>query len=552
MSQSWRRVLWLLSGLPFLLCGLAFIYMLLMDGLEQEPRTFVASLLWAAETITSVGYGGDSHWDHPVVAVFVVSTQFLGQCLVFVVFPMVLLPFLEERFETRLPGELPRRRDFVLVYRHGFAVEAILDDLRQQEVAVVVLESDERVARRLHERGVDVVFASFEDHDIDLSQVQAARAVILNGSDEDNAALAMQVRQQGYTGPMYAFVDEASHGRPMLLAGATATFTPKHVLAAGLAAKASDAIAPRVSGLRPLGERLEVEEFRVHRDSSLAGRTLGQADVRSVTGATVIGVWQRGGFSRLPSADTRLETGSILLAVGDSDALARLQKLARVLPRRGKIVVIGNGRVGERVVVMLRDAGEETVVIDHQSRAGVDVVGDALSPELLVGAGVRAAKAIVLAIDSGSPTLLATALLRDLAPDVPIVARVDRTRDITRVHQAGADFAISVGQVASQLLTGQLSGESTMVLEAHLRFVAARPGGIAGLGLAQTRIRERTGAAVVAVGRGDQILVQLSGSFVFDADDVLYVCGAEDAIAKFREAFPDVASSREETSAGAS
>lgn len=539
MSKSWRRVLWLFCALPFLLFALASIYMVLMTDLEQQPRTFVASVLWAAETVTSVGYGGDTHWEHPVVAAFVVSVQFLGQCLVFLVFPMVLLPFLEERFETKLPTELPDRSDLVLIYRAGSAVEAIIDALRRHEVGVVVIESDERDARRLHESGVDVVYDAFEAHELDLGRLGAVRAIILNGSDEDNAVLAMRARQAGFGGPMFAFVDAASHRRPMVLAGATAAFTPKHVLAAGLAAKASDQIAPRVSGLRPLGERLGVEEFRVHKDSVLAGRTLAEADVRRATGATVIGVWHGGGFQPLPEPDTRLEVGSILLAVGASDALARLQDQARVLPRQGKIVVIGHGIVGERVVMMLRDAGEHVSVVDRRPGDGVDVVGDALDPEVLVEAGVCGAKAVVLAIDSGSPTLLATTLLRDIAPDVPIIARVERTRDITRVHQAGADFALSVGQVASQLLTGQLLGESTMILEAHVRFIAARPSGLANKTVRATRIGERTGAAVVAVARGEDILVQLGGDFRFADGDTLYVCGSEDAIVKFRDCFPD-------------
>ena len=540
MSRSWRRVVLLLCALPFVLVAVASIYMLLMTDFEQRPRTFVASLLWAAETLTSVGYGGDDHWDHPLVAMYVVSVQFFGQCLVFLVFPTILLPFLEERFETRLPRALPVRSDFVLIYRHGSAVESIIIDLIEHDVGVVVLEEDERVARQLHERGIDVVFGDFDEHEPDLSQLVGARALILNASDEDNAVLSLRARQLGYGGPIYAFVDAESHRRPMVLAGATAAFTPKHVLAAGLAAKASESIAPRVSGLRPLGGKLDVEEFRVHENSVLAGRTLSESDVRRQTGATIIGLWNNGGFTYLPPPQTRLEVGNIVLAVGASNALERLRKMAHVLPRHGPIVVVGHGLVGERIVTMLREAGETVVVVDLREQDGVDVVGDALEPNVLEAGSVREAKAVILAIDSGSPTLLATALVRDIAPDVPIIARVDRTRNITRVHQAGADFALSVGQVASQLLTRELLGESTMVLEAHVRFIVARPRGIAGLGVKQTRMRERTGCAVVAVGRQDEILVQLGGGFTFRDGDSLYVCGPDDAIVKFRNVFPDV------------
>ena len=38
------------------------------------------------------------------------------------------------------------------------------------------------------------------------------------------------------------------------------------------------------------------------------------------------------------------------------------------------------------------------------------------------------------------------------APQVPRIVRVQRTRNTARIYRSGADFAISVGQVAGQIL----------------------------------------------------------------------------------------------------
>ena len=53
------------------------------------------------------GYGADSRWNHPGMAMFVILGQFFGQFLVFLLFPLVVLPYFEEQFEVRLQHVLP-------------------------------------------------------------------------------------------------------------------------------------------------------------------------------------------------------------------------------------------------------------------------------------------------------------------------------------------------------------------------------------------------------------------------------------------------------------
>lgn len=68
----------LLAFLPLAVLTLGTLYMLGMTYLEGQPRTFLEGLQWASETITNTGYGHDNHWDHPVMALFVIVTPFIG------------------------------------------------------------------------------------------------------------------------------------------------------------------------------------------------------------------------------------------------------------------------------------------------------------------------------------------------------------------------------------------------------------------------------------------------------------------------------------------
>ena len=125
-NRTSRGLFALLAVLPLVVLVLGTLYMLGMNHLEGSPRTFLQGLQWASETMTNTGYGADNHWSHPVMALFVIVTPFIGQLLVFLIFPVLVLPYFEEKFEVRLPQVLPPMDGKVLFYRFGPAIESLL------------------------------------------------------------------------------------------------------------------------------------------------------------------------------------------------------------------------------------------------------------------------------------------------------------------------------------------------------------------------------------------------------------------------------------------
>ena len=95
-KRSTKRLFILLTLLPTALLILGTLYMLGMTHLEGTPRTFLQGLQWASETMTTTGYGGDNHWDHPALAMFVIIVPFFGQFLAFLIFPLFVLPYFEQ------------------------------------------------------------------------------------------------------------------------------------------------------------------------------------------------------------------------------------------------------------------------------------------------------------------------------------------------------------------------------------------------------------------------------------------------------------------------
>ncbi len=538
MVKSQQRLLILIVAVPVLIVLVAALYMLGMQYLEGTPRGFWRSLGWAAETLSTTGYGADSTWTHPAMAIFVILWQFAGVCIIFLIFPIYLIPFLEERFESKVPTEARPMRDHLVIYRSGPAVATLLGEIERAGIESLVIEPDEGLARSLLKAGRRVISGRLEDGVLERASIQEARTLIANGQDHENAAVILSARQLACRGEVIALVEEPVHRQPMMLAGATAAYSPRHVLGAALAAQARRRLGAVVSGTQQLGRHLHIREVRVGPASLLAGMTPKSADIGRRTGVTVLGQWIGGRLAPTTSGDATIEPNGILVLAGEAANLDAFVSECSGGEREAAtpVVVAGHGEVGRKVSQLLRDAGEPVRIVD-KSAPDADVVGDVLDPSVLERAEVRTAQAVVLALDSDPATLFATVIVRHLAPRVPIIARVNSPKNVERIHAAGADFALSISQVAGQLLARRLLGEEAIALDEELRVLKVFPGRLVGHHPADLGIRAKTGSSVVAVERGDEILVEFGPDFRFAQADSVFIAGGEAATAAFVERF---------------
>ncbi len=537
ISRSTWRLMALFVSMPTAVLIFGVIYMFASTYLEGKPVNLWSSLEWASETLTTTGYGAYAPWHHPVMILLVILTQFVGMFFLVLVFPIYVLPYIEERFEMRLPHILPPMAGRVLFYGYGPAIDSLLEEFQQASSAFVIFEEDATLARNLRDRGYQVVFGKLDEDPDVLAGVKQARAVVTNADDHANAICILIAREQGFEGPIYALANDPLYRAPMLQVGASAVYTPTHVLGAALAARASTRISPPAEGLHLLSAQVGLAECRVRPDSPLAGQRLGDLHLRERHGVTVIGQWRGGQFTVSKGPDTRIDPGAILVVVGAHANLAQVEHLAAPIRRSGPIVVAGYGTVGGKVVEMLRDAQELTVVIDQELAPGVDIVGNVLEHATLAKANVRAASAVVLALSNDSEGVFATAVVRDYAPEVPLIVRVNRAPNVARLYQSGADFALSVGQVAGQILAYHLLGDRAVAVEQRLKFVRVTAGALAGAHPWRAQVRERTGAAVIAVERDREVFVKFDDAFEISPDDTLFVCGTTGGLDQFLREF---------------
>ncbi len=448
----------------------------------------------------------------------------------------------ERSDELMLPKALPDVTDVVVVYGYGPEVESLLSELESRSLPSLVIEEDEAVARQLHKRGQPVVNARPAEELMDLAPLATARALVANGDDEQDALLANAARERGFTGPIAAVIDDPERREFMLLAGATAAFTPSHVLAAALAAQASAKINPRVVGLQLLKPRLVAAELRVHEGSPLANRTLAEVGFRARTGWYIVGQWPRNQTRCPPAVDKPVRPNTVLLAIGNPETIQQLPEFARPITEEGTIVVLGRGEVGQKVVKLLTDASENTCVVAPTGDHVADVVGEVIDSELLERASVAAARVVIITLESDDSAVFAATMVRKHAPDVPVIASAIHANNVERIKHAGADFVLSLSEVAGQLLNHHVLGEP-MQLQSRAQLVKIDSSQFIGRHPFKVKIRERTGCSVVAVQRGEKIITDFPASFTLKQGDGLYICGSNKGILSFHEEFPSATSS---------
>jgi CPA2 family monovalent cation:H+ antiporter-2 len=120
----------------------------------------------------------------------------------------------------------------------------------------------------------------------------------------------------------------------------------------------------------------------------------------------------------------------------------------------GQVVLVGYGRVGERIALSLREAGVPFVVVDH-NRERVErlretglaaVSGDAAEPEVLIQAHVHGAAMLVVAISDtvGLERMVETA--RTLNPSIEVVVRSHNEEESAFLRREGLGGQVFSGE----------------------------------------------------------------------------------------------------------
>jgi CPA2 family monovalent cation:H+ antiporter-2 len=242
----------------------------------------------------------------------------------------------------------------------------------------------------------------------------------------------------------------------------------------------------------------------------------------------------------------------------------------------GHVVIVGYGRVGHHIVDILGEISTPHLVIDADAerieelsrRRIPNLYGDASNSEVLTHARLERARALVVAGPDESASELVVAAARDIAPNLPIVARATTEDGIDRLAKFGAQdvihpeleggleimrhtllalgfplqeiirymdvvrrdhYDMQVNTAEEHRLLHDLIHASRNIEVVWLPLPEGNS--LVGQTLASANLRARTGASVVAIMRGRQLLANPKSMTIFEAADRIGLIGDHEQIA---------------------
>jgi len=514
-----------------------------MGTYEGRPRTFLESIQFAVEMFTTTGFGGDSPWESPQMNLFITVTDLLGMLLLVGALPVFVGPFIETVLSSSVPREPETPlEDHVVICSDTTRAQEFIGELDANGIPYVFVEPDGERASELYESGRNVIKADPETAaGLDTADLPAARALFADVSDRVDASIVLAAKEVAADVPVVSVVEDPDAATYHRLAGADHVVSPRSELGEALAAKVTTAERAGIDETVAIGDGFQLGEVSIRHGSRLAGSRLADSGIREETGATVVGLWAGGGFHPTPGADRRLPVGSVLLVSGRPDQLEGLAELARSAVRgfrAGRTVIVGYGQVGRAAAAELEDAGVPYTVFDREDATGVDVVGDATDPEMLLDSGIVDAETVILALPDDTTTEFTTLVARDLAPRTQILARVEEQSNISKTYRAGADYVLSLAAVSGRMSASRLlGGGDTVASTQYVDVVRRRVPALEGMTVADAAIGERTGCTVVVIDRDGEMLTDVGPNTAIEVGDELVVLGTDEGISTFERTF---------------
>lgn len=250
-------------------------------------------------------------------------------------------------------------------------------------------------------------------------------------------------------------------------------------------------------------------------------------------------------------------------------------------PLANHVVIIGYGQVGRHIINMLGELHVPRLIIDSDARRiekldtqGVPTLfGDAANSEVLAHAKLSSARLLVVTTPEEATTEIIVAAAREQAPNLPIIARAGTDTGIKQLVSLGAQEVIHPGlegglqivrrtllqlgfplnkvqkyadvvrsdqydltintEQERQLLHDLLSMSDNIGVT-WLRLEAGNP--LIGQTLAEANLRAKTGASVVAIMRGRELITNPKSQTVFQVNDLVGFIGDEEQLEAIQKA----------------
>ena len=480
---------------------------------EGQSHSILSGFYWTITTMTTLGFG-DIVFKSDLGRLFSMAVMLSGVVFLLVMLPFTFIqffyaPFMDAQLAARAPRKAPPGTERHVILTHCDPITRnLIRKLTQYRYQYVLLTPDTEQALQLYDEGYHVVVGDLDNPET-YRNIYADRAALVatTATDELNTNVAFTVRGLCEKVPIIATADVEASVDILERAGASHVLQVHDMTGRFLARRthAGKSVAHVVGRF----EQLVIAEATAA-GTPLVGKTLASSHLRESAGVTVVGLWERGRFETA-RPDSKIDEHSVLLIAGSESQIEHFNRDFAVHHEvDSPVLVIGAGRVGRATVKALREQGVSYRILDKKPELlrGIEhaVEGDAAKLEDLEKAGIQKAPTVIITTHEDDINIYLTIYCRQLRPDIQILTRCTRERNIATLHRAGSDFVVSFASMGGNTIFNLLKrSDILMVAEGLSVFRVPTPSNLQGKSLVESEIRKKTGCSVIAVQRGKEL-----------------------------------------------
>ena len=293
-------------------------------------RAVITSTLTGLDTVPA------DNWAR-LISIFMVIggltiIAYAGAVIVEMIAGGVITGALAERRRERM---IERLRNHFIICGYGRVGRRVAEEFRAAGVSYVVLDYSAAALEAAREHGDLLIEGNAtEDEDLRRAGIEHAQGIVVASDDDaDNLYVALSARHARPDIQIVARASDADAERKLHLAGADRVVMP--YTAAGRT-MANLVLKPQVTAFldtvtTATGPDLHMAEIEVHATCVNAGRSIRDLHVRRETGAIIVALRKRDGtFDTTPEPEATIEPGDVIVGVGTTEELQRLEDLFAV------------------------------------------------------------------------------------------------------------------------------------------------------------------------------------------------------------------------------
>ena len=287
-------------------------------------------------TLTTVGYREVSPLSLPgrvFNSVFILAgvTAVLGSITILAdaIIKMELGDYFGKRRRQRMLDELS---DHFIVCGAGRVGRGVVRELRRSGAKMVLIDSRPDRVQWAADLGMATITGdATQDETLRQARIDVAKGLVAAiGSDAENVYVTLSARVLNPELIISARATDEQAEEKLRLAGATTVFTPYSFIGHRLA---QSLLRPHVLTFLDVASAfgksdldLEFEQVKVSATSPVGSKTLEESRLKQKHGVIVLAVMKPQGEMKFnPAADTRIEAGDVLIAIGERSKLKQVE-----------------------------------------------------------------------------------------------------------------------------------------------------------------------------------------------------------------------------------